>query len=112
MVAIDDEASGWIAGELFQGLRKFTKRKPLMIRKLADFDFIGLPTVDQTRAISFREVKPCRNRLRTDFKSFRRIGQKGLGGIHSTITGVPTSTFSKNFSAMWCGILTQPWEAG
>ena len=74
MVAIDDEASRWIAGELLHGLSKSTERKPLMIWQVADFDLIGLPTVNQTRAINFRKVEPCRNRLRTDFQRFRGIG--------------------------------------
>ncbi len=31
---------------------------------------------------------------------------------YSTITGVPTSAFSKNFRAMSLGMRTHPWEAG
>ena len=33
------------------------------------------------------------------------------GFPHSMITGVPTTTFSKNFSDIWCGMRMQPWEA-
>ena len=30
---------------------------------------------------------------------------------HSIMTGVPTTTFSKNFSDIWWGMRMQPWEA-
>ena len=112
VMAVYHHTAFGIGGESFKNLRKGTQRDPLVAVNLADGEFVVLSAIDEPRPLVRGKPVPFRDGARADFQRGFRIRQGfWKSRAHSTMTGVPTETFSKNFSDMWCGMRMQPWDA-
>lgn len=111
MVAIDYHSALGVRREPDHNFREGAQRKPFMAIDPAEHEFVALAAVDQAWSLIGGQVNPLCNRAGADFKRELGIRKRWKFTNHSTITGVPTSTFSKNFSDIWCGMRMQPWDA-
>ena len=108
MVAIDHHSALGVRRKSVQNFWEGPKRKPFIAADPANRQFVALAAIDQEWPLVGRQVNPLRNRAGADFERELRIRKRWKAIAHSTITGVPSSTFSKNFSDIWCGIRMQP----
>src|SRR5690606_10041612 len=111
VVAVNDHAPFAVGRELLHRGGETRQRNPFVAVDPADGEFVGFATIDQPRTCVRRQTDPPGHSPRTDFERRTRVRQRWNPVAHSTTTGVPSSTFSKNFSDMWWGMRMHPWDA-
>lgn len=109
MVAVNHHHPRRIGAEARQGFGEFPQWQPLATGDAADRHFIGLAAIDQARTFGYGQGQPTGDLCRADIQGVGGIGKHEPG--YSMITGVPTVTFSKNFSDIGCGMRMQPCDA-